>query len=349
MSDLVLRSHALDVARARVDVAGPDGTPMRNPLLSAMEAERASVDRLATADASVRALAAERAQRGDLGGAGSLGVEARLISGVREVALLPGVVDSAPQYFAHRTTRALARRDTPPEERARISTGVGVMSSVARAGAVAPLFDLVAEAVLARTGVRVEARGAGAGPASPWRTWSIRLWSADAASGQFGYLRAASAVLGAKVAADLEGHPREEPAWLEVRDVEDLGGREFGWAARVGAARAPVALLGEEGPVSVSVVTDPPPVRAPDALPAYHTILVEGGQQVRVSCPGAPPLCHPGGSAQTVGSVVAFDDEIDRLCRFLRDVGCRVVVDPSESEGVEFEGIDSEGIDFEIA
>lgn len=344
MSDLVLRSHALEVTKARVDVAGPDGNPMRNPLLSAMEAERDSVDRLASADPSVRALAAARAQRGDLSGAGSLGVEARLITGAREVALLPGVVESAPEYFEHRTTRALARRDAPPEERARISTGVGMMSSVARAGAVLPLFELVAEAVLARTGVRVEARASGSGPATPWRTWSIRLWSADAASGRFGYLRTAAAVLGAKVASDLEGHPREEPAWLEVRDVEDLGGREFGWAARVGVARAPVALLGEEGPMAVSVVADPPPVRAPDALPAYHTILVQGGQQVRVSCPGGPPLCHPGGSAQTVGAVVAFDDEVDRLCRFLRDVGCRVVVDPSESEGIELGGIE-----FEVA
>lgn len=340
MSDLVLRSRALDVAGTRIDVVGPGGAPMRNPLLSAMEAERASIDRLATADPAVRALAAERARRGDLSGAGDLGVEARLISGVREVALLPGVVDSAPQYFAHRTTRALAHRDTTPEERVRISTGVGMMSSVARAGAVMPLFDLVAEAVLVRTGVRVEARGAGAGPAAPWRTWSIRLWSADAANDRFGYLRTASAVLGTKVAADLGGHPRSEPAWLEVRDVEDLGGREFGWAARVGTTNSPIALLGEEGPVAVSVVADPPPVRAPGALPAYHTILVEGGQHVRVSCPGAPPLCHPGGAAQTVGSVVAFDDEIDRLCGFLREVGCRVVVDPAESEGTEFEGME---------
>ncbi len=334
MSAIVVRSHALEIARARVDCVRADGTPMRNPLLSAMEAERASVDRLATADPSTRALAAERAAQGDLRGAGDLGVDARLISGAREQRLLPGVVEEMPAYFEHRTTRALAPPDASRQERAVVAVGVGMMSSVARAGAVRPLFDLVAEAVRARTGVRVEPREARSGQAAPWRSWTIHLWGADAASGQFGYLRTAAAVLAAKVAPDLTGYPLDEPAWLEVRDVEDLGGREFGWAARVGAWREAQALAAGDGldPAPLSIVPDPPPERAPDDLPAYHTLLIEGGQEVHVLCPGGPPIHHRGGEAQTVRSIIAHTDELDRLCGYLRELGCLVQVDPAECD-----------------
>ena len=274
-SDLVLRSGALQRVRERVDCVRANGTPMRNPILSAMEAEEQSFDVCARMSqtrllAYAGGPALSSAARGDLAAAA-----AHL---VRWDAITSGMSLGA--------TKSQVRHD-PGLSRGEL-VGVALMSRQVRASAADQVGWQVEQALTERHGspVRHDQERCLIASGGPWRSWSVNLWGAGSSNGdRFDYVANAAAVLAVKLAADLQHLPAGLDAFVQVREVGDAPARCFGWAARVGTS-AQVAGLLPDAEQPISLERDPEPERDASSLPEYHTLLVCGGQQVRIACPG---------------------------------------------------------------
>lgn len=174
-----------------------------------------------------------------------------------------------------------------------------------------------------------------------WHGWRASMWASDTANSKFGYLTVAATAIANKIKEDLQSMSSPNDLGLQVESAEDFSSREFGWIARIGFKDPPAALLksptsheeattSHEG-IATSQEDKRKPQREPHDLPTYNTLLVEGGCPLRVVCSGGPSMTHAGGmGSYTLWKVVAYEDELESLVTSLRELGCKVSINPSD-------------------
>lgn len=162
--------------------------------------------------------------------------------------------------------------------------------------------------------------GIGPDHPTPWRTWTVQL-----GSGRNGFspVRLAGTGLANRVCHDLEG--RSGPFWIEIRQVEDVPARLFGWRARA-------RFESERALPDPAETPDPIWIRAESptrtGLPTYHTVRIECPEPLWILCAGSPPLAHPGGPGVTIWNAVVYPEELEEIQKVIETQGGRCLIDP---------------------